>query len=59
MEGATVEVALKTSEVQMLQLELEAGSVKFLSEWLHGQQPKEIFRGRAQTEVSTSCVHLA
>jgi len=34
-----VEVTLKNSDVEMLQLELEAESVKFLSEWL------EIFRG--------------
>ena len=42
MQGATVEVALKTSEVQMLQLELEAGSMKFFSEWLDSNQKKSL-----------------
>jgi len=37
-----MEVMLKNSDVEMLQLELEAESVKFLSEWLDSNQKKSL-----------------
>ena len=37
-----MEVAVKTSDVQMLQLELEAESVKFLNERLDSNQKKSL-----------------